>query len=250
MESQAGVEGATTMSAHGERSRDSGGGEKTRRRVLVATGLLLTIAIGWFVRARTGIEWDVEVARALVEEMGFWAPAIFILVVTFRLIILVPSQVMLTVGGICFGFLWGTVYGAVGVTLSGLMAFGLARYLGGDALRRRVSPGLRHILDVASRRIGALVVAIGTAYPVGPLTGYHMGAGLTSMSLSLYLSALALGALIRASLFTFLGSRIAEVGIREAWPAVLILAVLCLPLLHPKARTWVANRLRDAGDAR
>jgi uncharacterized membrane protein YdjX (TVP38/TMEM64 family) len=250
MEHGAGNEDATMMSARGEKIRSSSGGEKTRRRVLVATGLLFAIAIGWFLRARTGVEWDVEMARGLVEEMGFWAPAIFILVVTFRLMILVPSQVMLTVGGICFGFLWGTVYGAVGVTLSGLVAFGLARYLGGDALRRRVSPGLRRILDMASRRTGALVVAIGTAYPVGPLTGYHIGAGLTCMSLSLYLSALALGALIRASLFTFLGSRIAEVGIREAWPAVLILAVLCLPLLHPTTRTWVANRLRHPGDTR
>jgi uncharacterized membrane protein YdjX (TVP38/TMEM64 family) len=210
----------------------------------VAVALVAAIGVGWYVRAKTGVEWDVETARRLVEEMGFWAPGIFIVLVTFRLIILVPSQIMLTVGGVCFGFLWGTIYGAIGVTLSGLVAFGLARYLGGDALRGRVSPGLQRALNLASRRTGALVVAIGTAYPVGPLTGYHIGAGLTCMSLSLYLTALALGSLIRASIFTFLGSRVAEVGIRDAWPAFLILAVLCLPLLHPGARSWVANKLR------
>ena len=194
-------------------------------------------------RARTGIEWNVETAHRMVEETGFWAPGIFILLVALRLVILVPSQVMLTVGGVCFGFLWGTVYGAVGVILSGLLAFGLARLFGGDALRRRVSPGLQRVLDVASRRTGALVVTVGTAYPIGPLTGYHIGAGLTSMSLPLYLSALALGALVRASLFTFLGSRVAELGVRQAWPGFLILAVLCLPLLHPGVRRWVADRM-------
>lgn len=216
---------------------------KARRRLLVAGALTIAVTAGWYVRARTGIEWDVETARALIEEMGFWAPGIFIALVTFRLIILVPSQVMLTVGGVCFGLLWGTVYGAIGVTLSGLLAFGLARLLGGDALRGRVSPGLQRVADVASRRTGALVVAVGTAYPIGPLTGYHVGAGLTSMSLPLFLSALVLGALARASLFTFLGSRIAELGIRQAWPAFLILAVLCLPLLHPGVRSWVADRM-------
>ena len=217
---------------------------KTRRRLLVAAALALAMAIGWYLRARSGIEWDVQTARELVEAMGVWAPGIFILLVTFRLIFLVPSQVMLVAAGVCFGFFWGTIYGAVGLTLSGLMAFGLARYLGGDILRKRVPPGLQQALDVASRRTGALLVTIGTAYPVGPLTGYHLGAGLTRMSLPLYLSALVLGALIRACLFTFLGSRVAELGIRGAWPAFLLLVVFFIPLLHPGFRSWAANRLR------
>ena len=110
-------------------------------------------------------------------------------------------------------------------------------------------PGLQQALDVASHRTGALLVTIGTAYPIGPLTGYHIAAGLTCMSSSLYLSALVLGSLIRASLFTFLGSRVAELGIREAWPAFLILAVFFLTLLHPSVRSWTENRLRGSSDA-
>jgi uncharacterized membrane protein YdjX (TVP38/TMEM64 family) len=212
----------------------------------VASALAIALAIGWYLRARSGIEWDVEAARALVEGMGFWAPGIFILLVAFRMILLVPSQVMLVAAGVCFGFLWGTIYGAVGVILSGLMAFGVARYLGGDILRRRVPLGLQRALDLASRQTGAVLVTIGTAYPIGPLTGYHMGAGLTSMSLSLFLSALTLGSLIRAALFTFLGSRVAELGIREAWPAFLILIVFFLPLLHPRVRSWMADRIRGS----
>jgi uncharacterized membrane protein YdjX (TVP38/TMEM64 family) len=215
----------------------------TSRRLLVAAALAIAIAIGWYLRVRSGIEWDVQTARELVEAMGFWAPGIFILLVTFRMIFLVPSQVMLVVAGVCFGFFWGTIYGAVGLTLSGLMAFGLTRYLGGDSLRERLPPGLQRALDVASRRTGALLVTIGTAYPIGPMTGYHIGAGLTCMSWSLYLSALVLGALMRASLFTFLGSRVAELGIREAWPSFLILLVFFLPLLHPRVRRWLANSL-------
>jgi uncharacterized membrane protein YdjX (TVP38/TMEM64 family) len=215
----------------------------------VAVVIAITVSIGWYLRLESGIEWDVQTARDLVEEMGFWAPGIFILLVTFRLIFLVPSQVMLVVSGVCFGFVWGTIYGAVGVALSGLVAFGLARYLGGDVLRERVPPGLQRALDVASRRTGALVVTIGTAYPVGPLTGYHIAAGLTSMSLSLYLPALVVGSLIRALLFTYLGSRVAELGIREAWPAFLMLAAFLVPLLHPRVRSWVANGFRDPDDA-
>jgi uncharacterized membrane protein YdjX (TVP38/TMEM64 family) len=223
-------------------SRDSS------RRLLVAAAAAVAIGIGWYLRGRSGIEWDVQTARELVEAMGFWAPGIFVLLVAFRLIFLVPSQVMLVAGGVCFGLLRGIICGAVGLALSGLMAFGLARYLGGDTLRKRVPPGLQQVLDVASRRTGALLVTIGTAYPVGPMTGYHIGAGLTRMSWSLYLSALVLGALIRAALFSFLGSRVAELGVREAWPAFLILVALLLPLLHPRVRSWAANRLRGSSD--
>jgi uncharacterized membrane protein YdjX (TVP38/TMEM64 family) len=222
--------------------------KKTSRRLLVAAAVALAIPAGWYLRGRLGIEWDVETARALVEEMGFWAPGIFILLVTFRFILFVPSQVMLVAAGVCFGFLRGTLYGTVGLTLSGLMAFGLARYLGGDVLRRRVPPGLQGALHAAGRGTGALVVTIGTAYPVGPLTGYHIGAGLTCMSLSLYTLALVIGALMRASLFTFLGSRVAELGIREAWPAFLIVVAFFLPLLHPKVRGLATRRLWGSSD--
>jgi uncharacterized membrane protein YdjX (TVP38/TMEM64 family) len=211
----------------------------------VAALLAAALALGWYLRARSGIEWDVETARELLGEMGFWGPGVFILLVAFRLVFLVPSQVLLVAAGVCFGFLQGTIYGAVGVALSGLMAFGLARYLGGDAVRKRVPPGLQRALDVASHRTGALVVTIGTAYPIGPLTGYHIGAGLTRMPLALFSSALMLGSLIRAALFTFLGSRVAELGIREAWPSFLILAAFFLPLLHPSVRTWLSERIRD-----
>lgn len=219
---------------------------KTTRRLLVAAVLTAAMGVGWYLRASSGIEWDAEAARELVEEMGFWAPGIFILLVTFRMIFLLPSQALLVAGGICFGFFWGTIYGAIGVTLSGLLIFGLVRYLGGDMLQKRVPPGMRQLLDAASRWTGALVVTIGTAYPIGPLTGYHIGAGLTRMSLSFFFWALAVGALMRAALFTFLGSRVAEVGIREAWPAFLLLAVFFLPLFHPGVRSWVGSRFRGS----
>ena len=231
-------------SAVSRRAADLSHSGRTYRRFLVAALLVAALAIGWYLRASSGIEWDVETARELIEGMGFWGPGIFILLVTFRLVLLVPSQIMLVAAGVCFGFLRGTIYGAAGVALSGLMAFGLARYLGGDAVRKRVPPGLQQALDVASHRTGALVVTIGTAYPIGPLTGYHVGAGLTRMSLSRFSFAVVVGSLIRAALFTFLGSRVAELGIREAWPSFLILAAFFLPLLHPRVRGWVTDRIR------
>jgi uncharacterized membrane protein YdjX (TVP38/TMEM64 family) len=220
--------------------------EKTTRRLLVAAALTAAMGMGWYLRASSGIEWNVETARELVEEMGFWGPGIFILLVTFRMIFLLPSQALLVAAGVCFGFFWGTIYGAIGVTLSGLLVFGLVRYLGGDSLQKGVPPGLRQLLDAASRWTGALVVTMGTAYPIGPMTGYHIGAGLTRMSLSFFFWALAVGALMRAALFTFLGSRVAEVGIREAWPAFLLLALFFLPLLHPGVRSWLGSRFRGS----
>jgi hypothetical protein len=59
---------------------------------------------------------------------------------------------------------------------------------------------------------------------------------------------LALGSLIRASFFTLLGSRVAELGIRESWPAFLILAVFFLPLPHPGVRGNVTSKFRRSAD--
>jgi uncharacterized membrane protein YdjX (TVP38/TMEM64 family) len=207
-----------------------------RKRLLALAVVLVLGGVGLYLRASLEIEWSVPVVRQLIVDLGFWGPVMYLALFAFRWAFLIPSQVMLVVAGVCFGFPQGALYGAVGVTMSGIFVFLITRFLSGDVLRERVPPRVARALEAAGRRGGALLVALGTGYPVGPMTAVHVGAGLTTMPLALFLPALFAGSLVRAGLCTYLGDSLAEVGLLESWPAFAVLAVLCVPFLIPRFR--------------
>lgn len=210
-----------------------------------ALGLVaVLIAVALLARSQLGLSWDLEGLRGFVDGLGAWGPLAFVGVVTFRTVLLVPSQLALIAGGICFGTAGGTLYGALGLLASGLLVFGMTRWLGADLVRSRVPAAVQRALAAAGNRGGAVLVAIGTGYPVGNVTGYHAAAALTPMRLERFAVAVALGSLLRAWTYAFFGNAILERSTGElvAIAALVALAAGLLPLLHPRARLWARER--------
>jgi len=219
----------------------------TRKRFggLAVVAALLGVAL--FTRAKLGITWDLDGLRAFVDGLGVWGPLAFVGVVTFRTVLFVPSQLALIAGGICFGTTGGTVYGALGLLASGVIVFVLTRWLGADAVRSRVPAAAQRALAAAGSRGGAVLVAVGTGYPVGNITGYHAAAALTPMRIEVFLVAVAAGSLLRAWIYAFFGNAILERSSEEliAMAAFVAAAALLLPLLHPRVRSWVRAQWRS-----
>jgi uncharacterized membrane protein YdjX (TVP38/TMEM64 family) len=216
----------------------------TRERwaALAILGVMVGVAV--FARTRLGISWDLDGLRAFVEGLGVWAPLAFVGVVTFRTVLFVPSQLALIAGGICFGTTGGTLYGALGLLASGLLVFLVTRWLGADAVRTRVPAAAQRALAAAGSRGGAALVGVGTAYPVGNVTGYHAAAALTPMRLDVFAIAVALGSLLRAWTYAFFGNAILERSTAELVAIAVCVgaAALLLPLLHPGVRAWLRER--------
>jgi uncharacterized membrane protein YdjX (TVP38/TMEM64 family) len=216
----------------------------TRERWAALAILALLLGVAFFARTRLGISWDLDGLRAFVERLGTWGPLAFVGVVTFRTVLFVPSQLALIVGGICFGTTGGTLYGAIGLLASGLLVFVLTRWLGAEAVRSRVPAAAQRALAAAGSRGGAALVAVGTGYPVGNVTGYHAAAALTPMRLDVFALAVAAGSLLRAWIYAFFGNAILERSTAELVAIALGvgLAALLLPLLHPRVRLWARAR--------
>lgn len=221
------------------------------RRLIVLGAIALGLfGAAAFARRALGIDLDPGSVRSAVADLGIWAPVVYVGIMTFRIPLWLPSQLVLIAGGLVFGTAIGTLYGALGITLSGALMFLGARWSGRDAVMRRVPQRFTPLMEVASRRLGALFLVVATAYPLGPITAYHALAGLTAMSLGTFVAAVFLGSLGRAVTYTYFGSSLVggDVG-RIAGGAAVVALAAAVPLLHPRSRRWVREMMRGRGSA-
>jgi uncharacterized membrane protein YdjX (TVP38/TMEM64 family) len=90
---------------------------------------------------------DGERLDMLVARAGLWGPVVIVTLMTVAVVASpIPSAPIALAAGAAYGHLWGTVQVVIGAELGALIAFGLARVLGHDVLRRvfgdRVDAGL------------------------------------------------------------------------------------------------------------
>jgi uncharacterized membrane protein YdjX (TVP38/TMEM64 family) len=215
----------------------------------IRLGILALVAgslvLGAVLRNALGLEFDPEGLRQRVEEFGAFGPLLFVVLLSLRFIFLIPSAVMLTVGGVCFGVALGTLYGALGLTLMGLLQFALVQLAGAEALRARVPERLQGALRAARSGLGAGTLALVAAYPVGPLTPVQLAAALAGMPFAVYLLSVTAGSTLRAGLFAWFGSALLE-GEGVLLAGALLVAVVVVPMLHPRARRFVLASVRSA----
>jgi uncharacterized membrane protein YdjX (TVP38/TMEM64 family) len=206
--------------------------------VLLALIAALFLA-GRAVRGQFGVEIGPEPLRDWVQSLGVAAPLIYVGLVTFRQFLLLPSALLLTIGGLVFGAALGTLLGGFGIVVSAVLGFTLARTLGREWLRVRLGHRLRAI-ESHTQRVGPLVIGVATAHPFGPMTAFHWGAGLASVAWLPFLLVVLVAGPARAFLLSSFGASLEEPQSPRFWATTLGLAAAALlPLAHPRLRRWL-----------
>jgi uncharacterized membrane protein YdjX (TVP38/TMEM64 family) len=211
-----------------------------RRWLVVLIALAALLALGSQLRAQLGIDFDVESVRDFAESLGPMGPLIFVGVVALRGFLALPSQVVLIAAGLCFGTTVGTMVGGAGLMLSGLGIFLAARYAGRSEIEKRFGRRLGRLLDASGHGGGAAVLAIGSGYPISPLSPLHAAAGLTSMTVGLFVVAAFVGGLIRASIFAYFGNAMTEASHGPLlYGTLAAIVILAIPFGFPRGRAWL-----------
>jgi uncharacterized membrane protein YdjX (TVP38/TMEM64 family) len=209
--------------------------------VLLAIVAALFLA-GRSLRSELGLELDAAMLRDWVKSVGVVAPVVYVGLVTFRQFLLIPSLLLLTAGGLVFGAALGTLLGGVGIVLSAMLGFTLARTLGREWLRLRMA-GRLSAVERYSQRLGPLMVGLATAHPLGPMTAFHWGAGLASVALVPFLAVVLVAGPTRAFLLSSLGAALLEPSSPRFWlTSGLLVAAVLLPLAHPGVRRRLVLR--------
>jgi uncharacterized membrane protein YdjX (TVP38/TMEM64 family) len=227
-----------------QEERERPAGRRSRRQLAFFVVVLgIAVASVFFARESIRVEWNAESVRALVAQAGFWGPLIFLAMMTFRFAVLIPSPILLTASGICFGVIAGTIYGGLGLLLSALLKFAVAKLAGRELLIAQLPEPARRRLALANSRLGVGLLGAASSYPVGPAGLIHVGAILSGMRIAPFALAVGIGSLIRAGAFSYFGNALSQ-GDGLAIAAGILAAVAVVPLLVPPWRSWLVAQVR------
>ena len=171
----------TGQSAHAEPSN-------WRRRLLA----LLLIAAGVVVARRMDLfEWfavaNIERIDAWFDALGWWAPAVYVLLWIAASVLFLPGLAITIAGGLVFGAVWGTVWTTVGANLGAVAAFLIGRHAARGMVAGMLhrNPSLRKI-DQGFRRQGWRMLMITRLVPIFPFNVQNYVYGLTDIPLRTY----------------------------------------------------------------
>jgi uncharacterized membrane protein YdjX (TVP38/TMEM64 family) len=215
-----------------------------RRFVPLALIALVVAALlsGRAVRTQIGIEYSAAALQTYILGLGALAPPIFLTIMTLRQFLFLPSVVVLTAGGLVFGAALGTGLGGVGILLSAMLMFALARGVARGWVQGRFGERFRRFERQADAT-GPIVLAIATAHPMGPLSPMHWAAGISGLRWYRFVLAISLAGFVRAYIYSSVGATLLDIGSQEFYTASLaFLVAALLPLLHSGVRAKVLGR--------
>ena len=216
-----------------------------RAGILAALAILGTALLGvWlfapsvFTEARGLL--DGESLEILVARAGFWGPVLIVTLMTIAVVASpIPSAPIALAAGAAYGHVWGTVQVVIGAELGALIAFGLARVLGHDVLRRvfgdRVDAGL----------LGSQTALMATVFAsrLMPFVSFDMisyAAGLSRLQTWRFALATVAGIVPASFLLAHFGGEAVSGDLGRATWAVLGLGLVTgLPLLWMATRRWL-----------
>lgn len=156
---------------------------------LVLLGLLvLLLVVAW----ATGRVPDVGALRERVEDAGAWGPVVFVLGYAALALLPTPKGLMTALGAVLFGFVVGAVLAWTAAMLAALVAFGLSRLLGREAVDRIIGGRLDRV-DALMTEHGLVAVVAVRLVPVVPYTAINYAAGLVPVGVGAYLFGTAIG---------------------------------------------------------
>jgi len=178
----------------------------------------------------------------LVTRAGIWGPVLIITLMTLAVVASpIPSAPIALAAGAAYGHVWGTLQVVIGAELGALIAFGLARILGHDVLRRvfgdRVDAGL----------LGSQTALTATVFAsrLMPFVSFDMisyAAGLSRLHAWRFALATLAGIIPASFLLAHFGGEAVSGDIgRTTWAVLGLGLVTGLPLL------WVATRRKTDG---
>ena len=188
-------------------------------------------------------QFDEEGVRDMAARAGAWGPALIIGLMTLAVVFSpIPSAPIALAAGALYGHGAGTSYVVIGAEAGAMIAFGLARALGGQTVRRWFGDRLSKMRLNGSQWVLMWLVFVSRLMPFVSFDLVSYAAGLSPLSFWRFAVATFAGILPASFLLAHLGGEMVEgqAG-RTLWLVLALGLVTGLPVL------WGAFRGPGAG---
>lgn len=178
---------------------------------------------------------DLATVREAVDDAGVLAPVGFVLAYAAATLAPVPKSVLTVAAGALFGLVSGAGLVVLSATLGALVAYGVGRLLGRDAVERLTGARVARLDDLLERR--GLVAVIGLRLvPVVPFTVMNYAAGLTRVRTRDFLIGTPVGLLPGTLTYVSVGALGADLGRAPLAVSVLMIGLGAVALLVVRSR--------------
>ena len=160
-----------------------------------------------------------EVLSEFLEEAGFWAPLVYMIVYAVGVCLFVPGTLLTALGAALFGPYWGFLYVWMGAMVGATAAFWIGRTLGREFAASLIGDRLRKYDDGIERNGFATVLYLRLVY--FPFTPMNFGMGLTKVRFWDYFAGTGFGIIVGTFIFTFFIGTLKEVWASGNWRGLL-----------------------------
>jgi uncharacterized membrane protein YdjX (TVP38/TMEM64 family) len=205
---------------------------------------LAAIALVWLYVAPSGQALvaalgDSQALQHGLDQLAVLGPLAVVLLMAFAIVFNpIPSAPVALAAGAVFGHGWGTLYIVLGAQLGAMAAFGIARFVGYELIRKWFGDKIETGMWGNQNRLTALVF-VSRLLPFISFDLISYGAGLTPIRFWRFASATLFGLIPMSFLLAHFGAELKTTELARAVPIALGLGVLTLG-----SALWAAIRAR------
>ena len=206
------------------------------KTIILAIGLFCIIATVIGIVLLSGI--DRSQLQLWLQQMGIWAPVLYILIYSIATICILPSTPLNLTGGAIFGAVWGTVWTSIAAILAAILAFGFSRTIGRSLVERKLA-GKWESIDREMQQGGFFYMFAVRLLPLIPYGIVNFAAGLTSIKFRDYFLGTLLGTVPGILPFVMMGAGLTALKQGDVLP---LLVGLALTGMLVGTATWYRRR--------
>lgn len=208
------------------------------KTIILAIGLFCIIATVIGIVLLSGI--DRSQLQLWLQQMGIWAPVLYILIYSIATICILPSTPLNLTGGAIFGAVWGTVWTSIAAILAAVLAFGFSRTIGRSLIEKKLA-GKWESIDREMQQGGFFYMFAIRLLPLIPYGIVNFAAGLTSIKFRDYFLGTVLGTVPGILPFVMMGAGLTALKQGDVLP---MLVGLALTGMLVGTATWYRRRTR------
>ena len=184
---------------------------------------------------------DQEQLQLWLQQVGIWAPIIYISLYTLGTLLILPSTPLNLTGGAIFGTWWGTVWTTVAAVVAAVVAFTFTRSIGRELIAKKLA-GRWEAVDAEIRQGGLFYMFAIRLLPIIPYGLVNFTAGLTSIRYRDYLTGTILGTVPGVLPFVMMGAGLQALSQGDIVPLMFAFALTGMLV---GGSTWYRRRRQN-----